>query len=176
MAILGRRRRRAAHGIPPEAKAVLAARSGEHVLAAAHDDLADLTVVAGRFGVYAVQPGGEVVLERPWHLVDGGSWDHETFTLTVTWVDGTPATRWVLRETGAFPETFRERVQASVVLTDTVTLGGRRSARVVLRHDLATGEVLGQTLLGRGVRASDPGVVEQTEAALDRLREQVGLA
>ncbi|CCH78556.1 DNA primase [Nostocoides japonicum T1-X7] len=175
MAILGRRRRHG-HGIPTEARAVVAARPGEHVLSVAHDDASDATLVAGRFGVYAVRPDGEVALERPWHLVDGGAWDHETFTLTVTWVDRHPRTRWVLKVPNAFPETFRERVQASVVLTDTVSLDGRRTARVVLRQDLATGEMLGQTLLGRGVRSSDPGVIEQTEAALDRLREQVGLA
>lgn len=175
MAIIGRRRRRAGSGIPAEVRTAVADRRGERLLVATHDSASGATVVAGRLRVYAVRSDGEMLLERAWHLVDGGAWDHDTFTLQVTWVDGHPPTRWVLPEPSLFPETFRERVQASVILTDTVPLGERRSARVVLRQDLATGAVLGQTLLGHGVHSSDPGVVEETQAALGRLREQVGL-
>ena len=46
---------------------------------------------------------------------------------------------------------------------------------MVVRKDLADGALMGQTILGRGVRSTDPGVREETRAALDRLREQVGL-
>jgi hypothetical protein len=124
--------------------------------------------------VYAVRDGS-VVLDRPWHIVDTGSWKDETRQLTVQWVDRAPAAVWVLEEFGTFPQVFRERVQASVVLADEVDLGERRRARVVVRKDLETGALLSQTILGKGVRSADPGVREETRAALDRLREQVGL-
>jgi len=44
-----------------------------------------------------------------------------------------------------------------------------------IRQDLATGELVQQVILGRGVRPQDPGVEEATAAALADLREQVGL-
>ncbi len=80
-----------------------------------------------------------------------------------------------LDEPGQLPETLRERVQASVVLAETVDLGGRRTAKVVVRRDLGTGALLSQAVLGRGVRASDPGVAEELRLGLARVREQVGL-
>ena len=45
----------------------------------------------------------------------------------------------------------------------------------MIRQDLAGGGLVEQVVLGRGVRESDPGVGEQTAAALDYLKEQVGL-
>ena len=58
---------------------------------------------------------------------------------------------------------------------DFLELGERRTARVVVRRNLETGELLAQTILGPGVTSRDPGVIEVTTGALDRLREQVGL-
>ena len=100
------------------------------------------TVVAGRHRLYAVAPGPDgprVTLSRPWHLVDAGLWSGEDGSLRVTWVDGERPARFVLTEPGMLPETLRERVQASVVLAEALDLGGRRTARVVVRKDLATG-------------------------------------
>jgi hypothetical protein len=74
------------------------------------------------------------------------------------------------------PETLRERVQASVVLAEAVDLGGRRTAKVVVRTDLATDRLLSQAVLPPGVRSTDPGVSEQVREGLARVREQVGLA
>jgi hypothetical protein len=131
--------------------------------------------VASNHRLYAVSPAGEVVLDRPWHLVDAGSWSHDAYLLTVTWVDRQRPAQWVFKEATLLPETLRERVQASVVLAHHVDLGERRRARAVIRQDLATGELVEQVVLGRNVRAADPGVEEQTQAALAYLKEQVGL-
>jgi hypothetical protein len=141
----------------------------------AHDELSGTTVVATTHGLYAVDTAGVRTLGRPWLDVDAGSWSAELFRLTVTWVDGSRPSQWVFREATMLPETVRERVQASVVLVQHVDLGARQSARAVIRQDLATGELVQQVVLGRGVRADDPNVAEATEAALAFLREQVGL-
>ncbi|WP_377643230.1 hypothetical protein [Oryzobacter terrae] len=137
------------------------------------------TVVAGRHRLHVTTPVPDaapvVALSRPWHLVDAGSWDGESDTLTVTWVDGERPTRLVLPEPGQLPETLRERVQASVVLAEAVDLGNRRTAKVVVRKDLATDRLLSQAVLPKGVRSADPGVSEQVRAGLARVREQVGL-
>ena len=159
--------------VPDEVRSALGDRATD-VLSLSHDARSDADIVATKTHVYAVA-AGSVVLDRPWHMVDTGSWDNEKCLLTVQWVDRAPTTVWELEELGTFPQVLRERVQASVVLADEVDLGPKRKARVVVRKELATGALLGQTILGKGVRSTDPGVREETGAALDRLREQVGL-
>ena len=108
--------------------------------------------------------------------MDAGLWSGEDGSLRVTWVDGERPARFVLTDPGLLPETLRERVQASVVISESLDLGNRRTARVVVRKDLATRALLSQVLLGPGVRSTDPGVSEQVRAGLARVREQVGLS
>ena len=159
--------------LPDEVRSALGERAAD-ALSLAHDVRSGADVVATKTHVYAVA-AGSVLLDRPWHMVDTGSWDDVAHLLTVQWVDRAPATVWELEELGTFPQVLRERVQASVVLADEVDLWPKRRARVVVRKELATGALLSQTILGKGVRSTDPGVREETGAALDRLREQVGL-
>jgi hypothetical protein len=159
--------------MPDGIRAALGLPRGERVLDWTTDTQGTV-LVATATHLYAVS-GADVVLRRPWHLVDAGRWNSDTSTLTVTWVDGERRSRWSLDGATVFLQALRERVQASVVLSEAVELGEGRGARVVLRRDLASGGLLGQTILGRGVRAEDPGVRETTEAALAYLKEQVGL-
>lgn len=164
--------------VPDDVAAAIAPGEGERLLAWAVEDGSGITVVAGRLRLYAVTPGPDgphLTLSRPWHLVDAGLWSGEDGALRVTWVDGERPARFVLTAPGRVPETLRERVQASVVLVEAVDLGARRTARVVVRKDLATGALTSQAVLGPGVRSSDPGVSEQVRAGLARVREQVGL-
>jgi hypothetical protein len=162
--------------VPAEVAAAIAPADGERLLAWAEAQRG-VTLVAGRHALHlvgTVDDARVVLRSRPWHLVDAGTWTPEG-DLRVTWVDGEPPLRVVLDEPGMLPETLRERVQASVVLAETLDLGGRRSAKVVVRRDLATGRLLSQAVLGRGVRSTDPGVAEQVRDGLARVREQVGL-
>ncbi len=167
-------------GLPAAVSASLGLRSGERVLAAAVDDDTGAYVVATTFALVVVpQPASErqPPQRRPWHLVDSGVWQHETSTLTVTWVDGARPGQWTFRDQRTLlPETLRERVQASVVLATRLTLGGRRSARVAIRQDLATRELIPQTVLARGTRADDAEVADQISRAMADLLDQVGLA
>ncbi|GAA1799756.1 hypothetical protein [Nostocoides veronense] len=159
--------------LPQAIRDTLVLERGERVLASAPaEDGTWVLVTTTR--LYAAAPAGEP-LARPWHLVDGGKWDHDAFTLTVTWVDGAKPQQWVFRESMQVLAAFRERVQASVVLTEQVPLGTGRSARVVIRKNLADGSMHDQTLLGKGVRLADPGVAQAVADARARLREQVGL-
>ena len=96
-------------------EAARAAMGADRPLGWARDLRSGATVVAGTAQVYAVGPAGEVLLARPWHLVDGGSWDRDAATLTVTWVDKEAPARWRFDLDSGFPEVFRARVQASVV-------------------------------------------------------------
>ena len=128
---------------------------------------------AARAGATAV----ERTLRRPWLFVDAGVWQPETATLTVTWTDGRQGGQWSFRDQPTrLPETLRERVQASVVISTRLNLGDRRTGRVAIRQDLETRELIPQTLLGRYARADDPEVQAHVQAALAHLRDQVGLA
>lgn len=163
--------------VPEDVAAVIDPADGDRLLAWGTDD-AGTTLVAGRHRLHVVRTDAEgarvLALSRPWHLVDAGTWA-EGGVLRVTWVDREPPLRVVLTEPGMLPETLRERVQASVVLAESLDLGERRSAKVVVRRDLATNGLVSQAVLGRGVRSDDPGVAERVRAGLVRVREQVGL-
>jgi hypothetical protein len=164
--------------VPADVAAAIAPEEHEKLLAWAVEDGSGVTVVAGRHRLYAVTPGPDgphLTLSRPWHLVDAGLWSGDDGSLRVTWVDGERPARFVLTEPGVLPETLRERVQASVIISEALDLGNRRTARVVVREDLTTRALLSQVLLGPGVRTTDPGVPEQVAQGLARVREQVGL-
>ena len=169
--------RRAA--VPADVAAAIPLEEHERLLAWAVEDGSGVTVVAGRHRLYAVTPGPDglhLTLSQPWHLVDAGLWSGEDGSLRVTWVDGGRPARFVLTDPGLLPETLRERVQASVVISEALDLGSRRTARVVVRQDLTTHALVSQVLLGPGVRSTDPGVSEQVREGLARVREQVGLS
>ena len=166
--------------LPDAVKQALALGPRERVLSFAAEEAGGrptgTTVVATTHGLYAVDATGTRVVARPWHEVDAGSWSAELHQLTVTWVDRATPAQWVLGDSSLLPETLRERVQASVVLAQKLEVGPRRSARAVIRQDLATGDLVEQVVLGRNVRADDPEVALAADEALDYLREQVGLS
>ena len=160
----------------PTIAAALELAKGERVLAFAVDDNTGMYVVATTYALVVVTSSAERALRRRWLSVDAGAWEPETGTLTVTWADGKRAGQWSFRDQQTlFPETVRERVQASVVLSTRLNLGDRRSGRVAIRQDFATRELIAQTILGRYARADDPEVQAHVQAALAHLKDQVGL-
>ena len=173
--------------LPPVVVKTLELARGERVLAFALDDNTGAHVVATTYALAVViSPAmsstavttstAERAVRRRWLSVDAGAWEPETATLTVTWADGSRAGQWSLRDQPTqLPETVRERVQTSVVISTRLTLGDRRSGRVAIRQDFATGELIAQTILGRYTRADDPEVQAHVLAALAHLRDQVGL-
>lgn len=169
--------RRAEHPeLPAAVRRGLALPAGDRVLMFAVDTTTGHHVVASTYAVSVVTVEGALALRRAWMLVDAGAWEPETAVLTLTWADGARAVQWCLADQRTLlPETVRERVQASVVLSTRLSLGDRRTGRVAVRQDLATRQLSTQTILGRGVRADDPEVADQVDAALADLRDQVGL-
>jgi len=146
----------------------------ETVLNGAADRDGTAWVVTTNHSLVLVTSGGSLVWKRPWHEVDHGSWNRESDLLTVTWVDRGPPGQWRLGDERLFLQTLRERVQASVVLSEELQLSGRRTGRAVIRQDLATRELVEQVILGRGVR-EDEEVRQASARALGWLREQVGM-
>jgi hypothetical protein len=172
---------RRADDLPADVAAALRTVDGGTVLAAAPDADSRAWLVASTYEVALVdhgRPAGEaLVWSRPWHEVDAGSWSREASRLTLTWVDKTRPGQWRLGEgmrERVFLQTLRERVQASVVLGEELSLTGRRTGRAVIRQNLRTGDLIEQVVLGRGV-PEDEEVAAASARALAWLREQVGL-
>ena len=154
---------------------------GESVLAACVDaDTGErLVATTQRLLVLAAATEADTVtarLERPWHLVDTGSYDNESDVLTVTWVDRQPALALHPDGHKPFLQAFRERVQASVVTAEALELSEGRTVRIVIRKNLAADRLLDQVVLGAGVRLADPGGRERVMALRHSLREQVGMS
>jgi len=157
--------------------------TGAHVVATTHAlavvssaPVSSAPVSSTQANSPALNSSAERTLRRRWLSVDAGAWEPETATLTVTWADGRRAGQWSFRDQPTMlPETVRERVQTSVVISTRLTLGDRRSGRVAIRQDFATGELIAQTILGRFTRSDDPEVQAHVHAALAHLRDQVGL-
>jgi len=147
---------------------------GDRILNGAPDFDGTAWVVATSQSLARVTHDGSLVWRRPWHEVDQGSWNRDTSLLTVTWVDRGPPGQWRLGDERLFLQTLRERVQASVVLSEELKLSGRGTGRAVIRQDLATRELVEQVVLGRGVR-EDEEVREAAARTLSWLREQVGM-
>ena len=174
---MGRLTRRAPRpDLPPAIEKALELAKGERVLAFAVDDNTGVYVVATTYALAVFTSSVERILRRRWLSVDAGALEPVTATLTVTWADGRRAGQWSFRDQQTLlPETVRERVQASVVLSTRLNLGDRRTGRVAIRQDFATRELIPQTILGRYARADDPEVQAHVQAALAHLSDQVGL-
>lgn len=149
---------------------------GERVLAYAVDDHTGAHVVATTTHL-TVANAERQVLRRPWHEVDAGVWSSEHWTLSVSWVARARPAQWTFRDQETrLPEAVHERVQASVVLSAELPLSDpRQRGRVVIRKDLATSQMMVQTVLGRSTPASDPQVQEAVASLTADLRERVGL-
>ena len=172
MGLMGRR----ATGLPDVVRTAVPLAAGDRIIAWARDEHSDGHVVASTHRLSAVGRDGSLLWQRPWHEVDSGTWQSDSELLTVTWVDGRRPAQWLLRESGRILQAVRERVQASVVLVDEFrVMDGRRRVRVVIRHDLATGALLEQTVPGKGVDLVDPEIAREAADRLARLRSEVGL-
>ncbi|MGO4597785.1 hypothetical protein [Terrabacter sp. 2RAF25] len=172
MPLFERRRR---PPLPADVRSAVPLDGAESVLAWARDDLTDGHVVATTHHLAFVGADGVLSWRRPWHEAETGTWQGESSLLTVTWADRAPAAQWRLHEPSLVQQTLRERLQASVVLSDEFRAPNRRTVRVVIRQDLATGELVEQTIPGKGVDLSDPRVAAEAAERLARLRSEVGL-
>lgn len=170
MRLFGRREE-----LDPRARAAIPLGHGEQVLAWASDEATGGYVVATTYHLACIDAEGSLAWSRPWHEADTGTWQSDSERLVVTWVDGTAPSTWVVRQPSLLQQTLRERLQASVVLADEFRARNRRTVRVVIRADLATGALVEQVVPGRGVDVDDPGVAREAASRLARLRSEVGL-
>ncbi|MFI2752429.1 hypothetical protein ACGIF2_03230 [Cellulomonas sp. P22] len=129
--------------------------------------------VATRLALYVLTD--DAVERHPWLDVDRANLTAETMTITVHRVDGT-SEDLPLTERGAetFARTLRERVQASVVHSESIALPGGRTVRVAVRHD-EDGSLFSQVVGDPTVDLEDPAVAPLVDAAELRVRRAAGL-
>ncbi|NMR19174.1 hypothetical protein [Cellulomonas fimi] len=158
--------------LPPDVRARVDLAARDRVLAAA--ELTDGWAIATRLALYVVAAPRDVE-RRAWADVDRATLDPERSVITVDWVDGGRRELHVADENqNAFPRTLHERVQSSVVHSETVELPGGGRVRVALRRD-EDGELFSQ-VIGDGLTdLGDPGVAARVDAAEARVRGAAGL-
>ncbi|MFX0539358.1 hypothetical protein ACQBAT_09405 [Ornithinimicrobium sp. Y1847] len=161
--------------VPREAMVPL--ERGESLLASAQEDADGHWLLLTTWRLLERSEQGETVVERAWHEIDTGAWNPDSWTLAVSFVGG-GGRQWGLRRRtgpGSVPQVFRERTSASVVLTRSIDLGPRRSARVSIRTVLRTRELVEQVLLGKETDPEDAELSAEVLQARQDLRTQVGL-
>lgn len=147
----------------------------------AHASLSDGAWSVGTRGLLCVVEAGgtggpHVSACRPWCDVDDASYEPEEQTMTVRWVDTTVPTvlRFADDRNLPFLQTFRERVQSSVVIAETVRLPGGRTARVAVRRNV-DGNLFSQVIADMGTNLDDPEVARLVDGAETRVRSAAGL-
>jgi len=157
--------------LPAEAAAALGLDARTRVLA--WSPLAGGGVAAATLdGLHVLTPQGRA-LHREWALVRQVSWEAASGTLAVAWISPRQLTPLELIAAGQFPEVVHERVRASLLLSQEVSVPGGRSVWVALRRS-ADGGVMTQVVPEPGVRLDDREVAEPVRRAQEALRDEVG--
>lgn len=162
--------------LPADLAPLAPLEKGERVLAWARGRGSGY-VLATTLALHRLEPDGSAVV-TPYVDVLTARWDPEQSALEVVEAPGGAATRRVLlalEEPGFVPETVRERVQASIVLSRPVAVRPRAGATVVARRRPdGRGPITWQVTYDPGVRADDPRVESLVAAALEELSSQLG--
>lgn len=161
--------------LSPVTRAAVPLAPGERVLAWARDESTGGHAVATTFHLAFVGADEQLAWQRPWHEAESGTWQADSSLLTVVWVDHRRPAQWQITQPSLLQQTLRERLQASVVLADEFRTEARRTVRVVLRQNLATGDMVEQVVPGKGADLRDQAVAAEAAARLARLRSEVGL-
>lgn len=110
-------------------------------------------------------------LDIPWHQVLSGGLGADGATMHWRLLDGTRG-EVRLEKTGRFPDAFRDRVEATILLQRQLVFAPGRVLVVSARRDLGRPDAPATWTVhaGPGVRMDDPEVRAFADAELDRLR------
>ena len=162
-------------GLTSELREALGLRSGERVLAVTHDPDGRAVVATDRDLMLQRRPPA---YERiGWDTIDKAT--YADGVLRVTRVDGSGVSGGALRiplpDPGSFPVVVRDRVTASIVVSQPVTLAEGQAMRVVARRRPDLDVLAWGYVLDPGVDPTDPGVVRAAEAAVASVRLEAGI-
>ncbi len=126
---------------------------------------------------YLVLIKGDTKQSWPWHLVDRAAWDPQTNQLMVLLVESpAPLVITITDKTPIKLLTFlRERVDHSVVMSESVVITMTQTARVAVRRTDTDGLII-QTVYDPGVNPNAAAVTRKVAPVIDRLRDMSGAA
>lgn len=157
--------------LPAAVRGALDLARGERVLAHA-PTRGGSHVVATVTALY-LPTGDGAFVRLPWERVDRATWDKGMLHVHET--SGGEVHRIGLTDPGSVPETVRERVTSTVVVSHPATLPGGGRVRITGRRSPATGELRWSFVFDAGLDPADPGLRAQAEQILEDLRRQTGL-
>ena len=168
--------------LPAQVREGLGLQRGERVLA--HAGRADggwvIATTAALVLVDAIEgpvPGpGTPSTRRWWHDVAEATWDPQTRAVVVRWADGSAGLSALLDEpVGRLPEVVRERVMSTYVLSQRLSVQGRRGVTVAVRRHAVHGTLFTQAVADEGLNTRRAQVADQVAALTRDLAEQAGL-
>ncbi|GMA31007.1 hypothetical protein [Litorihabitans aurantiacus] len=127
----------------------------------------------GDDGDGAAPAGWSAVERRPWHEVDSASWDADTSSVHVRWIDGTTRRVALADDHPGLPQVVRERVEASIAHQVVRDLPGGVQVRAVIRRD-GEGALTSQVSVV-GTDVASPEVLRAADEAEAQARAAVGL-
>ena len=156
-----------------EARGAADLEPGERVLTVSRDRGGDPVIATDRSLLVPTPEGGR--LRLAWEQVAKATWqDGELLVAEVGDVTGPGRLhRLGLADPGLLPETVRERVTASIVVSRHVPLAGKAGVLVAGRRRPGSAELTWTITFDPGVDHTDPELLARAEAALAGLRAQV---
>ena len=161
--------------LPHDVAEALGIEAGERVLAWSR-----LTggghAAAGVVALRVLTERGRLI-HRPWLDVDHVAWAQDSHMLAVWWVGSRSATPLELPDASYLPEVIHERVRASVVISQDVSVeadGRTLKGRVALRKN-ADGALVVQTSSAARAEVDHPLLVAAMAEVAARLRQDAGL-
>jgi hypothetical protein len=161
-------------GPPADARRVVEVQgaAGERAIAWGTDGRGD-PVVVSTLALYLPTPsGGHQRL--PFETIASAVWADDLLTVTVIG-GGTGKHRVRLEEPGEIPPTVRERVTASIALSEHVDLAGAKGARITARRVPGRDELSWHVVFDPGLDPGDPELRARAETAIAGLRSSTGL-
>jgi hypothetical protein len=153
---------------------IRARAGGERVLAWLPSGTSSLVATE----VALLLPDGSEPARVPWDLVLRAQWDEDGLDLTAqTGPGGRPVVVHVpvTGDIGTIAGVVRERVNASIVVQDRITLSGRAGARVVARRVPGSTDLRWSVVFDPGLDPGDPALRAAADAALAELRASLGV-
>lgn len=162
--------------VPSDVRDRMSLERGERILASgkSHDGL--WLIGTDR----ALHVGTDDLIAIPWERVEHAAWDRDKDALVVEEVAefGEPQPRHTARldDPRRLLELIRERVTASILLTQNVPIEGTRGIKVVARRSpVRHGEVQFSCWLPDGLDPADEAVQEAGRRGVEQARADLGL-
>jgi hypothetical protein len=130
-------------------------------------------VVVSMLALYLPTPSGGYD-RLPFERIASAGWAQESLAVVMV---GQGGRRYLvgLDEPGEVPPTVRERVTASIALSERVSLGDGAGARITARRVPGDDVLTWNVVFDPGLDPSDPVLRERAAAAIDRLKASTGL-